>query len=250
MNFEKILVIITLVLAVIWVANKLINPSGRFAAIKNVLEYLSSFFVIFLVVLIFRTFVIEGYRIPSPSMKPTLVEGDFIVVKKYQYGLRWPITHKKIFANQRSDIKRGDVVIFWQEKSNKILIKRVVGLPGDHVVYSDNKLYINEQLVVADDLGIRNDGHGLLQHAMERLDDTQHEIYVQPHDSRSYPYEDIVVGSDCYFVLGDNRSNSADSRVDGVVADQDILGKAVMIYLSFNWGEKVFRFDRMFKSIK
>jgi signal peptidase I len=250
MNFEKVLVILTGILGVVWIINKFIKWDGKYNNIKETLDYIASFFIIFLVVLIFRTFCIEGYRIPSSSMKPTLLEGDFILVKKYQYGLRWPITHNKIFAKSKTNIKRGDVIIFWQDKSKKILIKRVVGLPGDHIVYSDQKLYINDQLVATEDLGFRSDDDTVFYHANENLDNAQHEIYVHPNDFRAYPFSDLVVGKDSYFVLGDNRSNSADSRIEGVVADQDILGKAFYIYLSVNWAEKVFRFDRMFKTIK
>jgi signal peptidase I len=256
MNFEKFLVVVTGITGVIWVINKLfrkkvVNPiviQGEENNFVDLIEYIGSFFIIFLAVLLFRTFLFEGYRIPSGSMKPTLVEGDFVLVAKYPYGLRLPITHKKILPV--SEVKRGDVIIFWQQKSNKILIKRVVGLPGDHVLYKNQNLYINNELVKTENLGLTEDGYTLLHRKKELLVEKKHDIYVNPDDDRRYPFEDLVVGQNSYFVLGDNRNNSADSRFEGLISDDDVLGKAIFIYFSFNWDNKVLRFDRMWKKIK
>lgn len=255
MNFEKILVALACVTGMIWLINKLFNKRDSNPIIIkdqqndviDIIEYISSFFVIFLIVLLFRTFLFEGYRIPSGSMKPTLVEGDFVLVAKYPYGLRLPITHKKILSV--SEIKRGDVIIFWQEKSKKILIKRAIGLPGDHIVYKDQNLYVNGSLIKTENMGFTHDGNLTINRKKEFLDPVQHEIYVNPHDFRKYPFDDIVVGKNSYFVMGDNRNNSADSRFEGLVSDDDVLGKALLVYFSFDWDNWVLRFDKIWKKI-
>jgi signal peptidase I len=256
MNFEKILVILTGVTGIIWLTNKLfrkksLNPiiiKGKQHDFIDLMEYIGSLFIIFLSVLLFRSFLFEGYLIPSGSMKPTLVEGDFVLVSKYSYGLKLPIIRKQILST--GNIKRGDIIIFWQQKSKKILIKRVVGIPGDYILYKNQNLYINNDLIKTDDLGLTEDGPIMVNRKKEYLDHIQHEIYVDPEDNRQYPFEDVVVGKDSYFVMGDNRNNSADSRFEGVVADKDVLGKAIIVHFSFNWDHKVLRFERMFKKIK
>jgi len=256
MNFEKILVVLTLITGIVWLINKIINKSNINpivdqncqSSLAETIDYISSFFIIFLIVLVFRTFFIEPYRIPSGSMKPTLVEGDFILVKKYKYGLRLPITHKKILSV--SEVKRGEVIIFWQEKSKKILIKRVVGLPGDHVVYKDQNLYINDKLIKTENMGFTYDNNIYVNRKKEFLNSVQHEIYLSPTDFRRYPFDNIIVGKNSYFVLGDNRSNSADSRFEGLISDDDVLGKAFFIWFNFDLGNWVIHFERMWKKIK
>ncbi|MGD0466446.1 MAG: signal peptidase I [Gammaproteobacteria bacterium] len=247
MNFEKILVALTLLTGIFW----LINKFGKFnkdSKLKDIVDYLGSFFVIFFVVLLLRTFLVEPYRIPSSSMKPTLVEGDFILVNKYKYGLRLPIIHKKILSIGK--VNRGEIIIFWQESSKKILIKRVIGLPGDHIVYKDQNLYINNALIDMKDSGIA--GHDAVSHRKTEIlsQNVQHDIYVNPNNIRAYKFDNIVVGKDSYFVMGDNRDNSNDSRFWGLVSEQDILGKAFFTWFSFDWENKVFRFDRICTKIK
>ena len=248
MHFEKILVVLTLITGLFW----LINKFGKFnsdSKLKEFIDYISSFFIIFLIVLILRTFLVEPYRIPSGSMKPTLVEGDFILVNKYKYGLRLPITHKKILSV--GQVKRGDIIIFWQESSKKILIKRAIGLPGDHIVYKDQNLYINNNVIDTKDNGVIAD-HDLVTHRKKEIlsKNVQHDIYVNPNHVRGYPFDNIVVGKDSYFVMGDNRDQSSDSRFWGLVSEKDILGKAFFTWFSFDWEDKAFRFDRICTKIK
>ncbi len=248
MNFEKILVVLTLITGVFWLLNKF-DKIIKNIKLKEIVDYISSFFVIFLIVLLLRTFLVEPYRIPSGSMRPTLLEGDFILVNKYVYGLRLPITHKKILSI--SKLQRGDVIIFWQESSKKILIKRVVGLPGDHIVYKDQNLYINNTLITTKNHGLVVDNNVLVHRKKEILNpNVQHDIYINPDHIRTYKFDDVIVGKDSYFVLGDNRDQSADSRFSGLVSEQDILGKAFFKWFSFDWQNKVFRFDRIFTKIK
>lgn len=248
MNFEKFLVLLTVLTGIFWLINKF-SKYIKNDKIKEVIDYISSFFVIFLIVLLLRTFWMEPYRIPSGSMRPTLVEGDFILVNKYKYGLKLPVFRTKIMSV--GQVQRGDVIIFWQEKTKKILIKRAIGLPGDHIVYKDQNLYINNVLIKTEDYGVIVD-HNILTHRKTEILDKEvsHELYVNPNDIKKYPFDDIVVGKNSYFVMGDNRDDSADSRFDGLVAEKDILGKAFFTWFSFDWQNKVFRFDRICKKIK
>lgn len=251
MFFEKLLVLLTLITGIFWLINKFAKYIKNIK-IKEFIDYIGSLFFIFLIVLILRTFLIDHFRIPSGSMRPTLLEGDFILVNKYKYGLKLPIIHTKILSG--SQIKRGDVVIFWQEKSQKILIKRVIGLPGDHILYKDQNLYINNQLITTQDHGIVVDAvdHNRLIHKKTEIleHDISHQIYINPHNIVSYPFDNIVVGKNSYFVMGDNRDDSMDSRFDGLVDEKDILGKAFFTYFSFDWHNKVFRFGRICKKIQ
>lgn len=261
MNFEKFLVGMTMVSGICWLIDKICNNREltnpiiikgiKQSLLRQIIEYIGSLFIIFFIVLIFRSFLYEGFRIPSASMKPTLIEGDCVLVNKYIYGLRLPIIHKKLF--HISDIKRGDIIIFWNSKSKKNFIKRVIGLPGDHIKYKNNNLYINDKLINSIDLGfaVIDSGYGniKLDRKKELLENVEHEIYLDPYQNREYPFEDLVVAKDSYFVMGDNRGNSADSRVEGLVADRDILGKALMIFLSIDFKHKVLRFERMWKKV-
>lgn len=257
MNFEKFLVGITIFSGICLVVNKILhnNQANNPIITKNFhrgfweyfIDYVGSLFIIFFIVLIFRSFLYEGFRIPTASMKPTLIEGDCVLVNKYIYGLRLPVTHKKIF--EVSKVKRGDIIIFWNAKSKKNFIKRVVGLPGDHIQYKNNNLYINGTLINNIDMGFSIDGRVKVDHKKELLENVEHEIYLDPSQNRKYPFEDLIVAKDSYFVMGDNRSNSADSRMEGLVADQDVLGKALMIFLSIDFKNKILRFDRTWRKI-
>ncbi len=253
MFFEKLLVALTLITGIFWIINKFCKNTNntKLKMVLDVVDYVGSFFVIFLIVLILRTFLIEPYRIPSGSMKPSLVEGDYILVNKYKYGLRLPIIHKKILSIGM--VQRGDVIIFWNEQSKKVLIKRVVGIPGDQVSYKQQKLYINNTLVPTEDKGIVADrGLKFIAHRKTEMlsDKVHHDIYVDPNRMVEHPFDNVVVGKDSYFVMGDHRDDSADSRFFGLVSDRDILGKAFFTWFSFDWNNKVFRFDRVCKKIK
>lgn len=257
MNFEKFLVGITIISAICWIIDKILNykQANNRIMLKNlnqnvgcqVIEYIGSLCIIFAIVLIFRSFLYEGFRIPSGSMKPTLIDGDCVLVNKYIYGLRLPITHKKIFEG--SKIKRGDIIVFWNAKSKKNFIKRVIGLPGDHIKYKNHNLYINDVLINNVNMGFAFDDVVKVDLKRELLENIEHEIYLDPLQNRQYPFEDLVVTKDSYFVMGDNRTNSADSRMEGLVADEDIVGKALMIFLSIDFKHKVLRFDRIGRKI-
>lgn len=203
-----------------------------------IVEYARSFFPIFLIVLLLRSFLVEPFRIPSASMMPTLLIGDFILVNKYSYGIRLPVLNTKI--TNISSPKRGDVVVFrYPEDPATPYIKRVVGLPGDHIAYNDRMLFINDQPMPQQEIrtyaGV---GAGIMMTGAlmrgEQLDEVEHTILVMPE----YPSLDVevVVPEDQYFVLGDNRDNSKDSRYWGMVPDENLIGKAFLIWM--NWDSK------------
>lgn len=200
-----------------------------------VIEFSRSFFPIILAVLVLRSFIVEPFRIPSASMMPTLLIGDFILVNKFAYGLRLPVTETKII--DISDPERGDVVVFRYPKNPSIdYIKRVVGLPGDRIGYFNKILYINgkpmHQRVIGEYIGlgsgVSSTGSSLRD---ENLEGVHHEILLRP--GRSMLQGEYVVPDGHYFMVGDNRDNSNDSRVWGFVPEENLVGKAFMIWM--NW---------------
>jgi len=195
-------------------------------------EYAKSFFPILFGVLLLRSFLFEPFQIPTGSMIPTLNVGDFIVVNKYAYGVRLPVTGTKIM--DIGEPKRGDVMVFIPPHEPNYYIKRVIGLPGDHVEYRDKVIYINgEALVQSDQQLIEEQG---MLHSQEALGGIQHDIYTAAGERFSRPYdymppEGIVVPDGHYFMMGDNRDNSLDSRYWGPVSEKSIVGKAVAVWM-------------------
>ncbi|MET0534362.1 MAG: signal peptidase I [Steroidobacter sp.] len=198
-----------------------------------VVEYARSFFPVILIVLVIRSFLFEPFRIPSDSMMPTLLDGDFIFVNKFSYGLRLPVVNSKIVAIGQP--QRGDVIVFRLPRDPATnYIKRLVGLPGDHIVVRGQNLYINGERVKVDMVGIyEGHGHDGAQLATEHLGAIDHQVlYLPDRYTRDY---DEVVPEGHYFFMGDNRDNSRDSRFPEVwfVPERNLVGKAVRIWL--NW---------------
>ena len=191
----------------------------------------------FLVVLVLRSFTIKRFRIPAASMMPTLLIGDFILVDKYAYGIRLPILNKKIIENKIPE--RGDIVVFRYPLDPSIpFIKRVVGLPGDKYLYQDKILYINGQPVKQVGAGTyKAVGAGKMMDgatvSKEILPNIEYSILKSP-DRPSLTFEGFVPEGH-YFVLGDNRDNSKDSRYWGFVPDANLVGRAFMIWMNFDW---------------
>jgi signal peptidase I len=240
MKFEQILVIATLIAGIIWLMDALLFAKKRRTISKTkdpiIVEYAKAFFPVLFLVLILRSFLVEPFRIPSGSMKPTLLEGDLIVVNKFSYGIRLPITGTKLIAI--GNPKRGDIIVF-RHFDNKDLIKRVVGLPGDRIQYIDGNLYINGKQIENQSLGsvLDLDVNGIrskLIEKTEQLDGIKHQIYLNPLVRENYKYSDIIIPQDSYFVMGDNRNHSQDSRYWGVVKDKQIIGKAFATWMSWD----------------
>ena len=238
-DFEVALVAAGVVTGLIWLADCLFLRSRRASAgvskEPTLVEYSRSFFPIIVLVLLVRSFLFEPFRIPSSSMMPTLLVGDFIFVSKYSYGLRLPVTRTKVLETNQPE--RGDVVVFRLPADPKTnYIKRVVGLPGDVVEYRDKRLLINDRPVDLKINGLYDTKNMQGAHlGYEQLGEVEHEILIFP--SRFGREGVFRVPEGHYFLMGDNRDNSRDSRYDGVgfVPESNLVGKAVRIWMNWNW---------------
>jgi signal peptidase I len=215
------------------------------------LDWTAGLFPVILIVFLLRSFLFEPFKIPSGSMVPTLLVGDLILVNKFHYGVRLPVLNKKIIAN--NDPQRGDVMVFRYPVDPRVdYIKRVVGIPGDEVAYLNQKLTINGQPVPTKALGEFYDDDSMRYVPMfsELLGSVEHRILVDPRrpaffggDQKSFPFsencryqpEGVVckVPPGHYFMMGDNRDNSQDSRFWGFVPDENIVGKAFFVWMNF-----------------
>jgi signal peptidase I len=247
--FEIILVVLTLFTGLVWLLDKLWLAKRR-AAREGllddgkepvVIDYSKAFFPVLAVVLILRSFVAEPFRIPSNSMMPTLLTGDFILVNKFTYGLRLPINNHKFIA--LGEPARGDVVVFRPpHHPDQDWIKRVVGLPGDRVGYHDNQVSVNGQVLGYAPVGVyQGVGNGTEMTGAEELRENllgrEHNVL----ERTNLPFldqgeGDWVVPPGHYFVMGDNRDNSEDSRYWGFLPEQNLRGKAFLIWMNFDGG--------------
>ena len=234
-NLALILTVLTLLTGIVVALDKLVwkteeddSRQAKPGALRTLVEYSRSFFPVLLFVLVIRSFIFEPFRIPSGSMMPTLLEGDFIFVKKYSYGLRLPVTETKVIETGTPE--RGDVIVFRLPSDPSInYIKRVIGLPGDTVVYERHRLTINGQEV---DL-VRGEGSGWnVPLFVEDLDGRVHEILVTNPEfsTRDNTYR---VPEGHFFVMGDNRDRSKDSRFIGAIPEEFLVGEAVRIWMHF-----------------
>lgn len=197
-------------------------------------EYVEAALIAVLLALFIRTFVVQAFKIPSGSMKPTLLIGDHILVNKFIYGIKVPFTDRYLVQIKRP--KRGDIVVFkWPENENKDFIKRVIGIGGDKIAIIDDTLHINGKKIVTQYLEKYRD-RDLTQAKkyLEFLGECKHYILDErtTHENRG-PW---TVPEDSIFVMGDNRDNSHDSRFWGFVSLNKLKGKAIIIYWSWpNW---------------
>lgn len=211
---------------------------------RQIAEYSRSFFPVLAVVLVLRSFIVEPFQIPSSSMVPTLEVGDYILVNKFSYGIRLPVLKTKIIDVGAP--QRGDVLVFFPpHKKNVYFIKRLIGLPGDRIQYRHKVLYINgervEQVFLA-----RLGPMQATELASEKLGTVEHNIYKQMDSySRIADEFDIVVQPGHYFMMGDNRDNSADSRFWGQVAEREIVGKAFAVWMHWESLFSLPSFDRV-----
>jgi signal peptidase I len=214
------------------------------------LEYTASFFPVILLVFLLRSFLFEPFRIPSGSMIPTLEIGDLILVNKYEYGIRLPVVNKKVV--ELGQPRRGDVMVFrYPLNPSQDYIKRVVGLPGDRVEYVNKRLVINGQPVPLEKIEpyYESDRMQYYSQFVEHLGTVSHRVIVSDgippglgggfpntHPGAcQYSGSGVVcqVPPGHYFMMGDNRDNSEDSRFWGFVPDQNIVGRAFFIWMNF-----------------
>ena len=258
-DFSLVLVVLVAICGVLWLLDFLFIKRSRIEAIENykrtqasgrkkdeienavaelskeplLIEYAKSFFPVLFLVLVLRSFLIEPFQIPTGSMIPTLNVGDFILVNKYAYGVRLPVLGTKIV--NVDDPKRGEVMVFIPPHENKYYIKRVIGLPGDTVRYENKALFINgeaigkefvENIIVNTSIGdlagtLSSENLGPVIHP------TQHIDVAGGRRLRTT----WVVPNGHYFMMGDNRDNSADSREWGPVSEKNIVGKAIAVWM-------------------
>ena len=250
-DFPLFLVIATFLTGFIWLIDAVffagrrrLQAGGKDKAKEPMLvEYSRSFFPVILAVLVLRSFVVEPFRIPSGSMMPTLLVGDFILVNKFSYGIRLPVLNKKVI--ELDDPRRGDVVVFKYPQNPRVdYIKRVVGVPGDMISYSNKTLYINGEpqpqrhVEIYTGVGSGARETGALKN-IEQLGDVEHEILINPmapdfgYGCQVLMRGPFTVPEGHYFAMGDNRDNSNDSRCWGLVPEQLLVGKAFAIWM--NW---------------
>ena len=249
MNLALILSALTLLTGVVVVFDKFVwrrngDEDGGSVTRRTVVEYSRSFFPVLLFVLVVRSFVFEPFRIPSGSMMPTLLQGDFIFVKKYAYGLRLPVLETKLI--ETGEPQRGDVVVFRLPSEPSInYIKRVVGLRGDLISYERHRLLVNGEQVNLE----KHPSATLMDpRFVEQLGERQHDILIRDPEYTMRD-GDYRVQEGHYFMMGDNRDNSRDSRFIGAIPETHLVGEAVRIWMhmdGLNWP----RWDRVGNKIQ
>ncbi|NKF50950.1 signal peptidase I [Shewanella sp. WXL01] len=276
-HFSLILVLVTVISGLIWLVDviffapkrrenlEIAQASGATLSEEEidkitrepvVVETAHAIFPVIAFVMILRSFIYEPFQIPSGSMKPTLLVGDFILVEKFSYGLRDPIWRTKLV--ETGEPERGDTFVFkYPENPSIDYIKRVVGLPGDKVVYRNKQLWIKPacddsgncpemqrvELTKVNEGEFTQQGRPLVR-LTEQLGDVEHDILINPAkpDYRQHFYQqpglsntEFYVPEGHYFAVGDNRDNSTDSRFWGFVPEANLVGKAVAIWISFEF---------------
>ena len=246
-DFSLILAIVTLISGSIWGIYALFfaaKRSGdniadidgnRVSSEPAVVEFSRFLFPVVLIVFLLRGFVAEPFRIPSGSMLPTLEIGDFILVSKFNYGVRIPVINTKVVDLGIPD--RGDVVVFrYPENPSIDYIKRIIGVPGDEIGYYNKVLHINGKAAVQQPKGDYPFSYYNFKKIAEKLPNPEvnHNILVSNLQAASDFV--ITVPDNSYFVMGDNRDNSRDSRVWGFVPDENLVGRAFFVWMSWEWG--------------
>jgi len=215
-----------------------------------IIEYSRSFFSVLLLVWVIRSFLIQPYRVPTGSLEPTILPGDFIIVNQFTYGLRVPVINWKIF--NINEPKIGDIALFhWPKDPGIILVKRVIGTPGDRIEYKNKVLTINGKVAPQTYVDLDVDAENnitMVQRISEKLPTKNHEIFVQTGYDLSGDFS-LVVPEGQYFMMGDNRDNSNDSRAWGFVPEENLIGKAFGIWMSWDSNKFKIRWQRIGKSI-
>jgi signal peptidase I len=250
MNFALILFILLVATGLVALADKLVFAKQRGEGEKEPwwIEYPKSFFPVILIVFLLRSFLVEPFRIPSGSMIPTLLVGDFILVNKFAYGIRLPIVNRKIIDVGAPE--RGDVMVFRYPRDPSLdYIKRVVALPGDTISYVNKRLSVNGKPYPLQPDGDYQQGLSFSKRYTETIDGKAHSILVDDQGPAVPSVEQFPFRGNCsynnqgltctvppghYFLMGDNRDNSADSRSWGFVPDANIVGKAFFIWFNFS----------------
>ncbi len=253
-DLEFFLLFSTVLTGLVVLGNRLLSSPGKKG--NWFIELSRSFFPVLLIVLFARSFLFEPFRIPSGSMLPTLEIGDFIIVNKYIYGLRFPVLHTKFWANRSP--QRGDIVVFrFPEDPRQDYVKRVVGIPGDEISYQNKKLSINGEAVSYKLLGssilpARSSGRGgqNVLRVRENLPAAPHDIYINSSFRQRKTKDVWLVPDGRYLVLGDNRDNSNDSRFWGLVPEKNLVGKAFAVWMHWDFAGDGIDFSRIGRALE
>lgn len=258
-DFPLLLVLLTFGTGVVWALDSLLWKPKRMQRVErltsggetnaelledagrepSLVEMSRSFFPIILIVLVVRSFIVEPFRIPSGSMMPTLLIGDFILVNKFAYGVRLPVINSRILDT--GSPQRGDVAVFRYPENPKIdFIKRIVGVAGDRIAYRNKVLYVNGEQAAQQYLdSYVGTGSGNVMTGSRRLHedlgDIEHDILIMPERNTFGGDFETVVPAGHYFAMGDNRDNSRDSRFWGFLPEENLVGKAFLIWMNWDW---------------
>lgn len=262
MNFSLLMFSALMLTGIIWLIDNLVLAKQRVNDQQPhwIVEYAKSFFPVILIVFSLRSFIVEPFKIPSGSMLPTLVIGDYIVVNKFTYGIRLPVLNVKILEINKPE--RGDVLVFRYPNDPSLdYIKRVVAVAGDKIEYKDKKIYINDQLMpfkYVQDYQYNRGGlnYTIAKRHTELIDKKPHDILTDA-ESPTFRLDEVknfkfreqceytensfkcTVPQGNYFVMGDNRDDSNDSRYWGFVPDENVVGKAFLIWFNSSKFERI-----------
>lgn len=261
MNFELLLTLLVLLTGIITLFDYVFLRKRRQARLQAagsdilklplVIEYSRSFFPILLIVLLIRSFLMQPFRVPTGSLEPTVLPGDFIAVNQYAYGLRLPVLHYKFL--DLGEPKRGDIAVFRYPPDPSVnYVKRIIGVPGDKISYIDKVLYVNgkriPQQVIGNNVDIEDPDDPIpVVEKEENLLGVKHRIFLRPNYIGSGNFYNIEVPPEHYFAMGDNRDSSLDSRVWGFVPESNLIGRAFLVWLSWDSHKHWFRWKHLGK---
>jgi signal peptidase I len=224
-NVESLFVLITIISGIV----KFSHYLQKTLANSVVKEFSNQYFIPLFIIAMIRFFIIQPYQVPTGSLEPTVMPGDFLLVNQYAYGLRLPITQTQILPIGKP--KRGDIAVFQSPVGEEKLVKRVIGLPGDHLIYKNKQLIINS-IPVSQTASSNQNTDGSQMRLTEHLPGKTHDILIIPNGSNESI--DISIPEGHYFMMGDNRDNSGDSRIFGPVDEKFLIGKAFFIWMNWN----------------
>lgn len=256
LNFPVTLTALVVVSGIISLIDLLFFKRKRDVNYKEpiIVENAKSFFWVLLIVWVIRSFIIQPYRVPTGSLQPTVKPGDFLLVNQYAYGLHFPVSNYK-FVNI-AEPKRGDIVLFYAPPDpSTVFVKRLIGLPGDRIEYRNKILYVNGKEMpqtfiekeMDDEPAIGNlpEEHIPVEVKEENLEGIKHRIFVASETPGLSGSFDVTVPAGHYFMMGDNRDNSDDSRMWGFVPERYLIGKAMLVWMSWDAIKKEIRWDRI-----
>ena len=257
-NFPLILLLLTIFSGVVALGDMLwervsVDKRPEKAKLPKLIEYCRDLFPIFLIVFILRSFVIQPYQVPTGSLEPSIIPGDLILVNQFAYGLNFPVWHKRLFNIGKP--QHGQIAMFRYPVNERVdFIKRVIGEPGDKISYINKTFYINGKKMERRYVGQMYDQDPSYANSPPKLDIYEENFFGKVHRTLVDPkrpaenFYNLVVPKGQYFMVGDNRDNSDDSRSWGFVPERNFVGKGMLVWMSWNtlapWSKKV-RFERI-----